>query len=263
MDHKEVGEYWDGNAEGWTKLSRMGYDIYRDYVNTPAFLSILPDVNGLKGLDIGCGEGYNTRQVAKKGAAMAAIDISPIFIEQAKGLEEENRLGIEYKIASAVELPFPDGDFDFAIATMSFMDIAETDHAIKEAWRVLKPGGFLQFSIIHPCFHTLEWEWILNANGQPTALKCGDYFRELNGETEEWIFGATPDELKNKMPKFKIPRFMRPLSEWLNSLIDAGFILEKFAEPKADDETIKKYPSQADTQIIAYFLIMRCRKPQV
>ncbi|MHC4753676.1 MAG: class I SAM-dependent methyltransferase [Planctomycetota bacterium] len=260
MEHKEVGKIWDENAANWSKLNRMGYDLYRDHVNTPAFLSMLPNVNRLKGLDIGCGEGYNTRQVAKEGAVMTAIDISPVFIEQAKKLEEENPLGIEYNIASAVELPFEENAFDFAVATMSFMDIAETEQVIKEAWRVLKRGGFLQFSISHPCFSTPKWEWICDEDGRRAALKCGDYFRELNGEIEEWIFSDTPDDLKQTMPKFKIPVFTRTLSKWLNLLIDTGFVLEQFAEPKADDETIRKYPSLADTQVIAYFLIIRCRK---
>jgi len=261
MDHKEVGKIWNGNSANWTKLVRMGCDLYRDHVNAPAFFSMLPNVNGLKGLDIGCGEGYTTRQVAEKGATMTAIDICPVFIEQAKKLEEEKPLGIKYKIASVVELPFQDDDFDFAVATMSFMDIDETEEVIQEAWRILKPGGFLQFSISHPCFSTPKWEWICDEDGQRVALKCGDYFRELNGQIEEWIFGATPDELKKTMPKFKIPVFTRTLSKWLNLLIDTGFVLERFAEPKADNKTVKKFPYLADTQIIAYFLIMRCRKP--
>lgn len=261
MDHNVVGQYWDQNAEAWTKLSRMGCDIYRDHLNTPAFLSMLPEVNGLKGLDIGCGEGHNTRMVAKLGAKMSAIDISPIFVKYAKEIEEKEPLGIEYQTASAVELPYANEAFDFAIATMSFMDIPETERVVSEAWRVLKSGGFLQFSICHPCFHTPKWEWIKNEKGQPTALKCGDYFNELNGQIEEWIFNAAPDDLKNTLPKFKIPRFMKPMSEWLNLLIDTGFILEKFFEPKPDDETVIKYPSLSSTQIIAWFLIIRCRKP--
>ncbi len=260
MDHAEVGKIWNENAAGWTKLSRMGCDRYRDCVNAPAFLAMLPNVDGLRGLDIGCGEGYNTRQIAKRGATMTAIDVSSVFIEQAKGFEQEHPLGIEYKIASAVELPFPDGDFDFAIATMSFMDIAETEQVIREAWRILRPGGFLQFSISHPCFSTPKWEWICDENGRRAALKCGDYFRELDGDIAEWIFSAIPDDLKETMPKFKIPVFTRTLSKWLNLLVDAGFVLERFDEPKADDKTLEKHPALADTQIIAYFLIIRCRK---
>jgi len=38
MNHSEVGKYWEANTEAWTKLSRMGCDVFRDHVNTPAFL---------------------------------------------------------------------------------------------------------------------------------------------------------------------------------------------------------------------------------
>lgn len=260
MNHIKAGQIWNENAANWTKLIRMGCDLYRDHVNTPAFLSMLPDVNGLKGLDIGCGEGDTTRQVVKRGATMTGIDICPVFIEQAEKLERQKPLGIEYKVASAVEPPFKDGDFDFAVATMSLMDIPETRQVIKEAWRIIKQGGFLQFSINHPCFSTPKWEWIHDEKGRPVSLKCGDYFRELNGQIEEWMFGAAPDQLRNQLPKFKIPVFTRTLSKWLNTLITTGFVLEEFAEPHADDSTLEKYPNLADTRVIAYFLIIRCRK---
>jgi hypothetical protein len=51
MDHEEVGRFWNANADAWTKLSRAGYDVYRDYLNTPSFLDMLPDVGGLSGCD--------------------------------------------------------------------------------------------------------------------------------------------------------------------------------------------------------------------
>jgi hypothetical protein len=44
MDHEEVGRYWDENADAWTELVRAGYDHYRDGLNTPAFLEMLPEV---------------------------------------------------------------------------------------------------------------------------------------------------------------------------------------------------------------------------
>ena len=121
-----------------------------DAVINGSILALLNPQRGERVLDIGCGEGHNTRRVAEQGAKMSAIDISPVFIKYAKESEEKEPLGIEYQVASAIELPFSNEIFDFAIAIMSFMDMSETDKAIKEAWRILKPGGFLQFSTTVP-----------------------------------------------------------------------------------------------------------------
>jgi len=116
MNHEEVGRYWNGNAATWTKLARAGYDVYRDYLNTPAFFTMLPDVAGLSGLDIGCGEGHNTRLLAKRGARVTAIDIAEVFIADAQQAEADEPLGITYRVASAVELPFTDMTFYFALS---------------------------------------------------------------------------------------------------------------------------------------------------
>ena len=113
----------------------------------------------------------------------------------------------------------------------------------------------------HPCFLTPKWEWLTNEEGKRTGLIIGDYFKKLNGELEEWIFGAAPEELTEKMRKFRIPRFTRTLSEWLNLLMEKGFIFEEFCEPYLDDETLKRYPEEYASRIIPYFLIIRCRKP--
>jgi len=261
LDNKDVGKYWDKNAENWTRLSRMGYDRCRDLINSPAFFKMLPDISNLKGLDIGCGEGHNTRIAAKKGGKMTAIDISEVFIKYAEETEQQEQLGIKFKIDSGTELPFPDNNFDFAIATMSLMDIADNKKAVEEAFRVIKPGGFFQFSISHPCFWNPEWEWVIGEDGKRTGLIVRNYFEKCNGELEEWIFGAAPKEITEKMNKFRIPRFSRTLSEWLNLLIEQGFILEEFCEPYPDDETLERYPEEYTSRIIPYFLIIRCRKP--
>jgi len=261
MDDKEVGKYWDNNADNWTKLARMGYDRSRDLINSPAFFKMLPEISNLKGLDIGCGEGHNSRIAARKGAKLDAIDISKVFIKYAKETEEQEPLGINYQVASAIKLPFPDNNFDFAIATMSLMDVADNEKAIMEAYRVIKPGGFFQFSIIHPFVSNSDYRWIKNEEGRKIGFVIKDYFKRLNGELEEWIFGAAPKDITEKMRKFRIPRFSRTLSEWLNLLIQKGFILEEFCEPYADEDILKKHPKEYDSRIIPYFLIIRCRKP--
>ena len=152
MDHEEVGRCWDENAEVWTELVRAGYDHYRDGLNTPAFLAMLPETRGLSGLDIGCGEGHNTRLLAERAARMVGIDISGNFVRHAREAEEEHPLAICYEVASALGLPIEGASFDFAVAFMSLMDIPQTERVLAEVHRVIRPGGFLQFSIEHPCF---------------------------------------------------------------------------------------------------------------
>jgi len=260
MRAAEVRACWEANAEAWTFLSRRGYDITRDFLNAPAFMKLLGKVRGLRGLDIGCGEGHNTRLVAQRGARMTAIDISDTFLRHACAEEEKHPLGIVYRRASGERLPFKPGSFDFCMATMSLMDMAKPEQTLEQAFRVLKPGGFFQFSITHPCFLTPKLRWLFDRKGRKDAMAVGDYFRKEDGVIDEWIFGAAPEALKNRFPKFRIPRFDRTLSSWLNSVLDAGFVLERLSEPCPSDAVLRKCPSLYDGRIIAWSLIVRCRK---
>ncbi len=264
MDHRQVGRYWDENADAWTELARAGYDIYRDYLNTPAFLDMLPDVAGLLGLDIGCGEGHNTHLVSGRGAELVAFDISERFIRHAAHPEGREPLGeIEYLVANAARMPFADAGFDFATAFMSFMDIPDTELVLAETYRVLKPGGFLQFSITHPCFDTSHRRELRDGeSGNVYAVEVGEYFRNLRGEIEEWIFSSAPPEIRERLPKFKVPRFTRTIGQWLNLLADAGFILEHIGEPRPSDDVVREHPRLQDAQVVAYFLHVRVRKPR-
>ena len=261
MDHEEVGRYWDENAEVWTELVRAGYDHYRDGLNTPAFLEMLPGVGGLSGLDVGCGEGHNTRLLAKRGARITAIDISRNFVRYAREAEEEQPLGIRYEIASAVDLPFDEASFDFATAFMSLMDIPETERVLAEVFRVLRPGGFFQFSIGHPCFATPHHKNLRDETGRTYAHEIGDYFRKREGEIIEWIFSAAPPEVREGRRPFRYPVFERSLSEWLNLLVETSFVLERFGEPYPSDEAVRERPGLQDAQVVAYFLHVRTRKP--
>lgn len=259
MNETELTSYWNRNAPAWIELSRAGYDIYRDYLNTPGFFQILPEIKGLKGIDIGCGEGHNTRLLAAQGAIIVGIDISDLFIESAQQMEKEAPLGISYRVASATKLPFDHDSFDFATSFMCLMDLPDQEKAISEAYRVLKLGGFFQFSIEHPCFKTPYQRKVLNAQGD-IAFEVGNYFKNTDGKIEEWIFGDAPEELKSRLPKFSIPNFHRTLSWWINTLISVGFSVELLHEPYPDEETVLKKPALKGAREVSYFLQVRCRK---
>ncbi|HEV7259870.1 MAG TPA: class I SAM-dependent methyltransferase [Bosea sp. (in: a-proteobacteria)] len=263
MDRMDVAACWEANAETWTRHARAGYDLYRDALNTPAFLASLPPIDGLDGLDIGCGEGSNTRKLAERGALMSAIDIAPTFIRHAREAEEQARLGISYLEADGTALPFAENSFDFATAFMSLMDMHRQDLGIAEAARVLRPGGFLQFSILHPCFAPPNRKVVRDADGTVTGLLISEYFSDPAGAIETWRFGAAPDHEKARVEPFRVPRFHRTLSDWVAMIVAAGLAIDHMAEPRVDPATAEREPYLADTLLAPLFLHIRARKPTV
>jgi SAM-dependent methyltransferase len=259
MDAAQVARYWDANADTWTRHARAGYDIYRDALNTPAFLAMLPPVSGLRGLDIGCGEGANTRQLARLGADMDAIDIAPVFIRQAQAV---GPLGIRYAVADAADPPFANAAFDFIVAFMSLMDIPLQQRTLHEAARILRPGGFLQFSILHPCFAPPHRRVLRDPDGTTRAIEVAGYFDRIDGRVDSWWFETVPREERERVAPFCTPRFHRTLSEWVEMLCRAGLGIEQFGEPRASPDLARAEPIVADTCIAPLFLHVRARKPQ-
>jgi len=256
MTPAEFAKYWEANAETWTRLARAGYDVYRDELNTPAFLALLPPIQGLSGLDVGCGEGSNTRLLAARGARMAGVDFAPTFIRHAQAQEALEPQNIRFRIGDAMALPYPTDSFDFVTAFMSIMDVADPALALREAARVVRPGGFVQFSILHPCFVPPHRKDVRNSAGQMIALEVGDYFA---GETrlETWHFSTLEREQKEKLPPFRIPRRHHTLSAWIGFIRGAGLVIDAMAEPSATAEQAAAEPVVADTRIAPLFLHVR------
>jgi ubiquinone/menaquinone biosynthesis C-methylase UbiE len=245
---------WEANAPAWIEMSRAGGDRYRDLVNTPAFLDALPDVGGLRCLDIGCGEGHNTRLVGERGADVTALDVSGAFLRAARGADPGGR----YVHGDATRLPFADATFDAATAFMSIMDMPDPAVAIGEIARVLRPGGWLQFSITHPVNATPIRAWVDDERGVRTALAIADYFVE-GPITTSWTFKVAAEMQMDHEP-FTITAARRTVSSWMNMVIDAGLTIERVVEPIASEQTASLHPDVADTRIVPYFLIVRARR---
>jgi SAM-dependent methyltransferase len=117
----------------------------------------LPASGQLSGLDIGCGQGWYTAEMAHAGYQIRGIDESSKQIERARILHA-NELRLDFQTADAAELPFPDNTFDFAYAINVMHHITDNDkraRAFNEIARVLKPRGifFLQeINVSNPFF---------------------------------------------------------------------------------------------------------------
>jgi ubiquinone/menaquinone biosynthesis C-methylase UbiE len=97
-------------------------------------------------LDLACGTGTTSFYLAKKfNCKVTGIDISPSLIEVAnKELGKfGNKQKVDFKVADAFKMPFPDNTFDFVIAQAFFILVNDKTKALEEIYRVLKPGGYI------------------------------------------------------------------------------------------------------------------------
>ncbi|MBB3590497.1 2-polyprenyl-3-methyl-5-hydroxy-6-metoxy-1,4-benzoquinol methylase [Rhizobium sp. BK529] len=251
---QDVAARWDDNADQWAHDVRNGYDTYRELFTFPAFIDFLPPLAGLDVIDFGCGEGTNTRLFAQMGARMTGIDLSERMIGHARKAEEENPLGIAYKVASySADTGFAEGSFDAVVSTMALMDGPDFEGAMRQAFRLTRPGGFLAFSVLHPCFITPGLAWQRNETGIATALCVSRYFDHASF-TEEWRFGSRPADEEVKL--FAVPRFPRTMSDYLNAIAAAGFRIRKIGEPQPSSEICEASPRFARWRDLAAFLLL-------
>jgi len=95
-------------------------------------------------LDIGSGIGGAARAIASSaGCRVTGIDLTPEYVETAEILSRLTGLDdqVSFKTASALDLPFGDGEFDAAVTLHVAMNIKERDKLYSEMFRVLKPGA--------------------------------------------------------------------------------------------------------------------------
>lgn len=240
LSENDVAEYWNGNASIWNDQVKKGFDLYREFINSPNIFALIGDIRGKVVLDAGCGEGYNTRKIAQQGAKITGIDISPQMIQFAKEEEQKNQLKISYHVCSFSDMKiFDDNHFDIVVSFMALMDGPNYEKAIQEIHRVLKPRGYLVFSITHPCFNTQGLSWIKNDKCEKIKVTVSNYFMK-ESFIEQWKFSKSPEA--EQLPKFQVPRFPRTLSEYVNTLLDNGFILLRLNEPRPREEDCYRHP---------------------
>jgi 2-polyprenyl-3-methyl-5-hydroxy-6-metoxy-1,4-benzoquinol methylase len=144
-------------------MLRARYDAAADFyisgfvsVDDPASLALLDmlgPVAGQRILDVACGHGRITRELARRGASVVGIDISGVLISKAMEAEQNDPLGIRYVREDVTSAAFlGNGDFDAVACNFGLSDIDDLDAAVTAISGALRPGGCFAFSILHPCF---------------------------------------------------------------------------------------------------------------
>jgi SAM-dependent methyltransferase len=135
-------EFWDKKAEGPLSyykglINNPDEKLYRMHVYA---LSLLGDAAGKKALDMGCGTGGNSCWLAKKGAIVTAIDISPANVARTLEWSQKNGVEVDARVMDCEKLAFADRSFGLVFGSFILHHI-DIGKAAPEIRRVLKDGG--------------------------------------------------------------------------------------------------------------------------
>jgi SAM-dependent methyltransferase len=129
---------------GWT-------DTYNDPVVVSLF-ELLGPVSGQKALDVACGHGRISRELARRGAHVVGVDLSAALVDKARTIEDEAPLGVEYVQADIGSWAPPPGLFDAVTCCFGLSDIDDLDGLVDTVVQALRSGGRFVFCLLHPCF---------------------------------------------------------------------------------------------------------------
>jgi SAM-dependent methyltransferase len=139
---KANAEYTDRHArESWAK-DAIDWGMFS---GAESEIGALGELAGKDVIELGCGTAYFGAWLAKRGARVTGVDVTPAQLETARRMSEEFRIPLELVEASAEDVPLPDASFDLAVSEYGASIWCDPELWIAEAARLLRPGGRLAF----------------------------------------------------------------------------------------------------------------------
>jgi len=235
--------------EGYMRLrTEHKGNNYNDLLEQPAMRSLLPPLEGLRFLDLGCGCGGNCLEAVHAGASrVLGVDVSFKMLEV--GAAE-----LEGTIAELWQLPIEDIDmieeeFDVIYSSLAFHYIKDYRKLCREVYNHLSEGGVFLFSQEHP-LTTATYDGLGDFNrdekGNAVSYTFSDYMRE-GKRVVHWMVDG-------------IVKYHRPFSSLVNGLLDAGFVIDTVLEPLPSKEAIRKFPDMEKDWVKPTFMIFKAHK---
>jgi len=200
---------YDGHATWFASYSR-------DWTATssPWLPAVLSDV---RVLDLASGWGPLSRDLAERGALVTGVELSAPLLEQARTIETRERRGIRYLHGDASTLDWWDQQpFDGVVCNMALMDIDDLDGTIATINAVLRPSGWFNISLLHPCFP---------GESTPSGEALPSWPPQRGYGAEGWW------TTESTGVRGHVGAHHRTLSTYLNAVVAGGLELTRFTEP--------------------------------
>ena len=239
---------YDNNTffEGYQKI-RENKNNANNIFETPALLSLLPDLKNKTVLDLGCGAGSHCFEFAKDGAAkVVGVDISKKMLEVAE--KENHHPKITYLNMPMENINGLNEQFDLVVSSLALHYVKDFRKLVADVFNLLNNNGVFIFSQEHPlntCFSG-ENRWTKDEMGKKLFANISNYSSDGERESVWFVDG--------------VKKYHRTFSTLVNTLIEIGFAIEKMIEPIPTEEMLEKYPDYKDLLHKPDFLIVRARK---
>lgn len=211
------------------------------------FKKLLPDFNGKRVLDIGCGFGWHCIYAAEnKAAYVLGTDISAKMLEEAG--KKTHYANVEYRRAAMEDIVVERNSFDVVISSLAFHYTPDFDAICRKAADWLTPGGDFVFSVEHPVFTAFgSQDWIYDGSGNRAHWPVDRYFSE--GERMATFLGE------------KVVKYHRTLTSYVSGLRNAGFAIVNIVEPQPAPELLETVDEMKDELRRPMMLIISAKKP--
>lgn len=193
----------------------------------PTVQGLLPNLEGLRVIDLGCGYGWFCRYARERGASeVTGFDLSERMLARAQSLTQDG--AIRYLRADLDELTLAPGSADLVYSSLAFHYLPDLGRLLSTIYDALVPGGRLVFTTEHPLFMApLNPEFMEDANGQ--RIWPLNHYSVEGKRTTNWL-------------KEGVVKYHRTLATTLNLLIERGFFLERIEEWKPTEAQLLTHP---------------------
>jgi SAM-dependent methyltransferase len=182
-----------------------------------------PDLRGMDTVELGCGTGYVSAWLARRGARPVGIDNSPAQLETARRFQTEFGLTFPLHLGDAEQTPFADESFDFAISEYGAAIWCDPYRWIPEAARILRPGGRLSF--------------LGNSVLLMLTTPVDDEDAPASEQLQRPLFGMYRFAWGDGAVEFHLPH-----GEMIRLLRESGFEIEDLVEVEIAADAITRYP---------------------